>query len=178
MAKKDYQISIAPHVLRYARTSLGLTVAEAATQLDIAQRDIEELEAGDQQPKISQLRTMAKVYKRSLTYLLLADVPLEKPIPRDLRTIDSKKLGHFKPKTILTVRKARALAESQIDLLRDMDMPVTKFGMRASLNEDAAERGKAIRKELELHHLRSEGTTDKQALEHTIEAVTGLGVMV
>jgi len=178
VAKKDYQISIAPHVLRYARTSLGLTVAEAATQLDIAQRDIEELEAGDQQPKISQLRTMAKVYKRSLTYLLLADVPLEKPIPRDLRTIDSKKLGHFKPKTILTVRKARALAESQIDLLRDMDMPVTKFGMRASLNEDAAERGKAIRKELELHHLRSEGTTDKQALEHTIEAVTGLGVMV
>ena len=161
MVKKDYQISVAAHVLRYARTSLGLTVEEAATHIDIAQRDLEELEAGNQQPKISQLRTMAKAYKRSLTFLLLAEVPQEKPIPRDLRTVDSKKLGHFKPKTILTVRKARALAESQIDLLRDMDMPVTMFSMRASLNDDAAERGKAIRRELELHHLREEGITDE-----------------
>jgi Zn-dependent peptidase ImmA (M78 family) len=178
VAKKDYQILVAAHVLRYARTSLGLTVEEAATHLDIAQRDLEDLEAGNQRPKISQLRTMAKVYKRSLTFLLLADVPQEKPVPRDLRTVDSKELGHFKPKTILTVRKARALAESQIDLLRDMDVTVTKFNVRASLNDDAAERGKAIRKELELHHLRAEGITDKQALEHTIEAVTGLGVLV
>ncbi|MBL0128422.1 MAG: ImmA/IrrE family metallo-endopeptidase [Flavobacteriales bacterium] len=178
MAKKDYQISVAAHVLRYARTSLGLTVEEAMTQLDIAQHELEDLETGTQQPKISQLRSMAKVYKRSLTFLLLADVPQEKPVPRDLRTVDSKKLGHFKPKTILAVRKARALAESQIDLLRAMDMAVPKFNMRGSLNEDAAERGKAIREVLELHHLRAEGITAKQALEHTIEAVTGLGVLV
>ncbi|MEZ4788408.1 MAG: XRE family transcriptional regulator [Flavobacteriales bacterium] len=178
MAKKDYQISVAAHLLRYARTSLGLTVEEAAAHLDIAQPDLEDLEAGNQQPRISQLRTMAKVYKRSLTFLLLADVPQEKPVPRDLRTVDSKKLGHFKPKTILAVRKARALAEAQIDLLRDMDMPVTKFNMRGSLNEDAAEKGRTIRKELELYHLRADGITDKEALEHTIEAVSGLGVLV
>lgn len=178
MAKKDYKISVAPHVLRYARTSLGLSVGEAAMQLDIVERDLEELEDGTQQPQISQLRSMTKLYKRSLTFLFLAEVPEEKPMPRDHRTSGSVKLGQFTPKTILTVRKARALAQSQIELLQAMDMPVPSFKLQATLKDDPKALGQALRTELELHHLRTEDVTDAQALEHTVEAISGLGVLV
>ncbi len=178
MAKKEYKVPIAGQVVRYARTSLGLSVDDACKQLHIEAGELEAIEAGSEQPGIAMLKTMTKVYRRSLTFLLLAEVPHEKPLPRDHRTAGSVKLGQFHSKTILTVRKARTLALSQIDLLREMNLSVPNFHHSATLKDDPKGLGQKIRQQLELHHLREDGVTDAQALEHTIEAVSALGVLV
>jgi Zn-dependent peptidase ImmA (M78 family) len=178
MAKKEYNVPVSGVVARYARTSLGLSVSDACKQLHIEAGELDAIEAGVEQPSIILLKSMAKVYKRSLTFLLLTEVPEEKPLPRDHRTAGSVKLDQFHSKTILTVRKARALAISQIDLLREMNLPVPVFKHRATLQDDPRSFGQRLRQQLELHHLREEGVTDAQALEHTIEAVSALGVLV
>lgn len=178
MAKKEYTIPVAGHVVRYARTSLGLSAEEACNKLSIASDELDAIENGTQAPHISTLKGMAKLYKRSLTFLLLAETPPEKPLPRDHRTVGSTKLGPFKSKTILTVRKARALAEAQIELYRDMGSQIPAFTLKATLRDDPVVKAEALRRDLELHHLRAEGITPKNALEYTIDAITGLGVFV
>ncbi|HNU55069.1 MAG TPA: ImmA/IrrE family metallo-endopeptidase [Flavobacteriales bacterium] len=178
MAKKQYKVPVSGVVAQYARTSLGLSLSDACKQLDIEAEELEAIEAGSEQPEIVLLKSMAKVYKRSLTFMLLAEVPYEKPLPRDHRTAGSVKLEHFHSKTILTVRKARTLAISQIDLLRNLNLPVPAFKYRSTLQDDPRALGQKLRQQLELYHLREEGITDAQALEHTIDAVSALGVLV
>ena len=178
MAKKDYRVPVSGQVLKYARTSLGISLEQACIHLRLEVDQLEAIEAGTEAPKIALLKAMAKTYKRSLTFLLLAEVPFEKPLPQDHRTSGSTKLDHFHTKTILAVRKARSLALAQIDLFREMDLPVITFKRQASLHDDPKQLGKKTRRELQLNLLRDPSVTPVQALEHTIEAVSAMGVLV
>jgi transcriptional regulator with XRE-family HTH domain len=131
-------INVNHEVLLWARESLALNRTRAAEITDISVKRLEQLEEGDKQPSFDELKGMAKAYKRTIATLLLQVPPLEKPLPPDRRTVDSTELGKFHEKTIVAVRKARALAESLVELKQDAGISITRFQHRASIQDTSA----------------------------------------
>ncbi|WP_373494105.1 helix-turn-helix domain-containing protein [Aquiflexum sp.] len=170
-------ISVNHEVLVWARESLALNRAQTSESTGISPRRLVQLESGEKQPTLEELKVFSKTYKRTIATLLLNNPPKEKPLPQDRRTIDSKELGHFHEKTIMSVRKARALAQSFVELREEMGIPFPKFNLSASIQDNPQEIAEKIRQLLDLNEIR-EIDNIRIALDAYIERIESLGVAV
>lgn len=170
-------IKVNHEVLIWARESLAITRNQASEKTGITTRRLVQLEEGEKQPNLDELKELSKTYKRTIATLLLANPPKEKPLPTDRRTIDSKDLGNFHEKTIMAVRKARALAQSFVELRQELGIDIPKFSLFASIQEQPQDVAAKIRNHLNLDELR-EIENINHALEAYIEKVESLGVAI
>lgn len=175
--KENIYIGVNHQVLVWARESLAITRNQASEKTGITAKSLVQLEEGEKQPTLDELKELSKTYKRTIATLLLAIPPKEKPLPTDRRTIDSKALGNFHEKTIMAVRKARALAQSFVELRQELGIEIPKFSLSASMQEQPQEVAAKIRKHLNLYELR-EIENINQALEAYIEKLESLGVAI
>ncbi len=176
MAEKIH-IKTNPEVLKWARDSLVLSKPKAADRIQISISGLEQLESGDRFPTLEELKSLAKAYNRTIATLLLHKPPKEKPLPKDRRTINSELLGIFNEKSIIAVRKARALVNSLIELKEEAGLPFTKFQYRYSLEDSPSVVAEKLRIEWNLDEFRQlENVND--VLEAYIEHVESLGVAV
>lgn len=173
----NIHINVNHNVLFWARESLALNLTQASESTGISIKRISQLESGERQPTLEELKAFSKTYKRTIATLLLNNLPEEKPLPLDRRTIDSKEIGHFHEKTIMAVRKARALAQSFIELREEMGIPFPKFNLSAAIQDDPHEVAEKMRQLLQLNQVR-EIESAKDALEAYIEKIETLGVAV
>lgn len=174
---ENINISVKKEVLIWARETLALTRTNASEKTGIGLKRLIQLEEGDKQPTLDELRELSKAYKRTMATLLLTMPPKEKPLPADRRTVDSKILGHFHEKTIMAVRKARALALSLIELKEDAGINISRLQFKASLEDNPAKVAQKLRRDLNLDEV-SEITNINYALEAYIEKVEAIGVTV
>lgn len=174
--KDNIYIEVNHKVLVWARESLALTRNQVSEKTSITAKRLIQLEEG-KQPTLDELKELSKTYKRTIATLLLAKPPKEKPLPTDRRTIDSKDLGNFHEKTIMAVRKARALAQSFVELRQELGIEIPKFSLSASIQEQPQVVAAKIRKHLNLDELR-EIENVNHALEAYIEKVESLGVAI
>lgn len=173
----NFHINVNSDVLVWARNSIALSknMASQSTGINIAR--FEKLENGEKKPTLEELKAMAKSYKRTIATLLLKTPPAEKPLPHDRRTVNSANINTFHPKTILALRKARALANSLIELEKETGTFKTQFKYSATLNESPKDVANRIRIDWSLNEYRSiEKTSD--ALEAYISYVESLGIAV
>lgn len=170
-------LHINPSVLLWARESLGLSKTAAAERLGVGLPQLAAWESGISQPQLHELRSLARVYKQSLATLLLYEAPVEPALPSDFRTIDSEEVGRFTEKTIQTVRKARAMAVSWVELRQEFGLPIGKIPLQASLTNDASQTAVAVRELLSIQQLQGTGT-DNWALEWCIERLEMWGIAV
>ena len=170
-------IAVNPEVLKWARESLAIARSQAAERTGIALSKLTQLENGDKQPSIDELKRLAKQYKRTIALLLLNRPPDEKPLPADRRTVNSQNIGHFDEKTIMAVRKARALARSYVELQKEMGMEIPGFSRSASVYEDPKKVAQTFRLLLNLDELRQINDI-YLALEGYIGRLETLGVAV
>lgn len=175
--KENIYIEVNHKVLVWARESLAITRNQASEKTGITAKRLVQLEEGEKQPTLDELKELSKTYKRTIATLLLAKPPKEKPLPTDRRTIDSKDLGNFHEKTIMAVRKARALAQSFVELRQELGIEIPKFNLSASIQEQPQDVAAKIRKHLNLDELR-EIENINHALEAYIEKVESLGVAI
>lgn len=173
----NIHINVNHEVLVWARESLALNRSQASESTGISPKRLVQLETGEKQPTLEELKAFSKTYKRTIATLLLNNPPKEKPLPQDRRTIDSKELGHFHEKTIMAVRKARALAHSFVELREEMGIPFPKFNLSASIQDNPQEFAGKIRQVLHLNEIR-EIDNIRIALEAYIERIESLGVAV
>lgn len=173
----NIHINVNHEVLIWARESLALNRAQTSENMGISPKRLVQLEAGEKQPTLEELKAFSKTYKRTIATLLLNKPPKEKPLPQDRRTIDSKEIGHFHEKTIMAVRKSRALAQSFVELREEMGTPFPKFNLSASIQDNPKEIAQKIRQLLQLNEIR-EIKDVKIALEAYIERVESLGIAV
>ena len=164
-------------VLIWARESLAITRNQVSEKTTISAKRLIQLEEGEKQPTLDELKELSKTYKRTIATLLLSHPPKEKPLPADRRTVDSKDLGNFHEKTIMAIRKARALAQSFVELRQELGIEIPKLNTGASIKELPQEVAIRIRKLLKLGEIR-EFKDINQALEAYIERVETLGVTV
>jgi Zn-dependent peptidase ImmA (M78 family)/DNA-binding XRE family transcriptional regulator len=164
-------------VLRWARETNVLSRAKAAESLNITSGKLEQLEKGKAHPTLDELKAMSKTYKRTIATLLLQQLPEEKPLPGDRRTVNSDEIGVFQIKTILAVRKARALLGSLLELKTEAGLPLSQFQVQASLNDSASMRAESLRNELKLDDVRQLKNVNL-ALETYIEKIESLGIAI
>ncbi len=174
---ENIHINVNHEVLVWARESLALNRAQASESTGISPKRLIQLELGEKQPALEELKAFSKTYKRTIATLLLNKPPEEKPLPQDRRTIDSKELGHFHEKTIMAVRKSRALAQSFFELREEMGIPFPKFNLSASIQDNPQKVAEKIHRLLHLKEIR-EIDNIRMALEAYVERIESLGVSV
>lgn len=173
----NIHINVNQEVLVWARESLALSRAQTSERTGIGSRRLLQLESGERQPTLEELKAFSKIYKRTIATLLLNHPPMERPIPKDRRTIDSKELGNFHEKTILAIRKSRALARSFAELWDEMGTRFPTFSLSASIQDNPQEIARKIRHLLHLNEVR-EIDNITIALETYIERIETLGIAV
>jgi Zn-dependent peptidase ImmA (M78 family)/DNA-binding XRE family transcriptional regulator len=174
---KQIEIKINHEVLVWARESLALTRQQAAEKTNLTPKRLLQLEEGTQAPKIEELKALSKGYKRTIATLLLNAPPKEKPLPKDRRTIDSHELGNFHEKSIMAVRKARAMARAYVELWHELGLEIPKVKEFASLKDEPSTVAQKIRRLLQLDEVK-EITNPNLALEAYIEKVESCGISV
>lgn len=178
MTKKgNFHIKTNPDVLKWARESIATNRTNAAKELNISIGRLDQLENGTKSPSLDELKGMSKVYRRTIATLLLTKPPEEKPLPKDCRTINSSQLGRFHEKTILAVRKARALVKSLVELRQEMSFSVKQFEIKAVLSNDSSKVAQECRRILGIDSLRKIEDIN-EALESYIEKVESFGIAV
>lgn len=175
--KDEIYIKINHEVLKWARETLVISRIKAAESTGISLKRVEQLEEGEKQPTLHELKIFAKVYKRTLATLLLQSPPKEKPLPKDRRTVNSKELDHFHPKTIIAIRKSRALVQALIELKEDIGQPIVGFGYRATIQDSASKIAKELRSVWKLEDIRQFKNIN-HAFEGYIEKVEALSVAI
>ncbi|MBA4410399.1 MAG: XRE family transcriptional regulator [Bacteroidota bacterium] len=175
--KENINIAVNHDVLVWAREALALNRTNATEKTGISAKRLSQLEEGEKQPTLDELKELSKAYKRTIATLLLTEPPKEKPLPTDRRTIESKDIGFFHEKTILAIRKARALVVSLVELKQDAGIAIPKFQYKALIQDDARSIANKLRKELNLDEIRQFENIN-YALEAYIEKVESIGVAV
>ncbi|MCX6235211.1 MAG: XRE family transcriptional regulator [Bacteroidetes bacterium] len=175
--KEEINIAVNHEVLVWAREAIVLNRTNASEKTGISAKRLIQLEEGEKQPTLDELKELSKAYKRTIATLLLTKPPKEKPLPTDRRTIDSKDLGNFHEKTIMAIRKARALVVSLVELKQDADIAIPRFQYKASIQANPATIANKLRKEWNLGEIRQLENIN-YALEAYIEKVESLGIAV
>ncbi len=174
--KEAVFIQVNNEVLRWAREALAINRAKASESSGISIKRLEQLEEGEKQPLLEELKSLSKIYKRTIATLLLQNPPKEKPLPKDRRTVNSEELGNFHEKTILAIRKARAIVQSLIELKENQGQHINTFEFKATLKDSAYETAVKIRRRLKLDEVTQ--TDNNIAFESYLEIVESLGVCV
>src|SRR5665213_2383089 len=152
--KENTTIQVNQKVLIWAREAIALNRSNASEKTGMSTKHLTQLEEGEKKPTLDELKELSKVYKRTVATLLLTNPPQEKPLPKDRRTIDSKGLGNYHEKTIMAIRKARALAVSLIDLKKDAGIAIFHFHHNASLQDKPTIIAGKLQKALNLSGIR------------------------
>ena len=122
-------IPVNPDMLKWARNTAGLSIADVVKQVKrkrITQETVLNWEKGNGSPSYSQLELLAyKIYKRPLALFFFPEPPEEESPQQAFRTLPEYEIERMPPRMRLLIRKARAL---QINLseLYDNINPASK----------------------------------------------------
>ncbi|MCX6232141.1 MAG: XRE family transcriptional regulator [Bacteroidetes bacterium] len=175
--KPNIFIPVNSKVLVWARETLALNRTNVAEKTGIPIKHLIDIEEGVILPSLDELKIFSKTYKRTLATLLLTIPPREKPFPVDRRTVNSQDFNVFHEKTIMAVRKARALALSLIELKEDAGIAIPRFQYRANLQDNPKEVAVKLHEVWGLDEIRRQEKTT-HVFDAYIEKVESMGVAV
>lgn len=125
--------AVNPEILKWARTTAGLSLADAAKGIlndaygkTGAQR-LAELEAGDEEPSRTILNKMAKKYNRPVIAFYLKEPPEPSDRGEDFRTLSQPVDDLLDANLDALLRKVKASQEIVRDLLEDEESEPLKF---------------------------------------------------
>lgn len=166
-------------LLRWARTSIGLTVEEAASELGVGRDQLAEWETGYVLPSIPQLREMSRVYRRPLAAFYLSRPPTDFNVPHDFRRIPGKITPRLSPELRVELRKAQYRRQVAIDLAEVLTDLISDQIGSVTVSDDPTQVAAEVRKLLDVSIQSQFGWKDEYAaLNAWKTAVEYLGVLV
>jgi Zn-dependent peptidase ImmA (M78 family) len=128
-------MALNPEILRWARTTAGLSVEEAAralgfndTQTRSATDRLTAFETGEEEPSRSVLLRMAKAYRRSLLVFYLQEPPPTGDRGKDFRTVPGAPPPLYNPLLDTLIRDLRGRQGIVRSLVEEDEPPVTFVG--------------------------------------------------
>ena len=97
---------VQPQVLRWLRTTSGLSVEQTAKKLNTKLDNVIAWEAGEKQPSMPQVRNLAKAFKRPISYFYLPKPVKEPSIPHDFRRLPGAVPRQYSPALLYEIRLA------------------------------------------------------------------------
>ena len=141
----SFYVAVKHDVLLWARVSRGLSARDVANKLKETEATINNWESGTKKPTFAHIEKLASIYKRPLAAFLLSEPPQEPPVPKDYRTELSQKHKPLTPNTLLTIRKARRLQISALELNKELENPLKPITIKAILSENPEAVAKKVR---------------------------------
>lgn len=102
------------NVIKWARDDSGVSKNDAAVSIRVDVKFYERIENGEVHPTLSQLRSLARKFRRPVAIFYLSEVPQPTKDPTDYRTLVNSKGSKLK----LSIRKARRV-QNYLEKLSD-----------------------------------------------------------
>lgn len=173
---------VQPAVMRWARESIGMTVADVAVRLKRQAIEVESWERGDTSPTYAQLEALAyDLYKRPLAVFFLPTPPKEASPRQEFRTLPEEDLATLDRDTYLHLRKARAYQLGLAELYEGTNPANSKIWneVKLSIGDDFAAKGRQIRAILGIDtEIQASWARDEDALKAWREAIEKRGIFV
>jgi Zn-dependent peptidase ImmA (M78 family)/transcriptional regulator with XRE-family HTH domain len=118
-----------PVLLEWARTACGLDVPAAAHKIGVKPEKVAAWETGAAAPTISQLRKLAEVYRRPVSFFFLNERPPAATAPTDFRRFEVRKTERSTPELLNAIREAQAKREAALDIFADMEDEPPTFNL-------------------------------------------------
>lgn len=144
---KSAKVKVSPKVLRWARESLNLPKdiivshfaqkSKEKFKVNATLVDKMESDAGEE-IAFTLLQELSNLYKRPLAIFFLDKPPVEAPLPKDRRTIDSDVHRILSPEAVLAIRRARYVQEIFLELTKELNISI-KFPFRKFSTSDNPE---------------------------------------
>ena len=147
MGTRGPKAVVEPQVLKWLRTSSGLTIGETARRLNTKSENLIAWEAGESQPSMPQLRKLANAFKRPISYFYLPQ-PIDEPsIPHDFRRLPEADDRRYSPSLLHEIRTAYRRRSVALDLASDLGVSFALFDSlgTACIEEDAEAVAQRIR---------------------------------
>jgi Zn-dependent peptidase ImmA (M78 family) len=135
-ARRSVRAVINPELLVWARNTAGLSIEDAAKKLGVRPSRLAEWEDRRLPPTVTQLRKAANVYKRPLAVFFLPRPPAQPQPLHDFRRFPGQQQARLSPELLLQMRRARRRRAVALELLGDLDRPVTALPLRAAIDDD------------------------------------------
>lgn len=146
--KREPVAGIQPEIFRWARKTVGLSIADVALMLKRPSEEIEAWESGEEAPTYPQLEKLAyEIYKRPLAVFFLPSPPEELMPQREFRTLPDADLQTLSRDTYLHIRRAHAYQIALKELF-DSRNPVDRciwHTLELSPSKNATEQAGSIR---------------------------------
>lgn len=147
------QIPVNPEVLKWARTTIGLTETAVAKKLNKPVETIKDWEAGRTAPTYPTLEKMAyDLYKRPIAVFFFPSIPHEDGQKVDLRTLPDEIIETLPPEIIKMYRKAKLFQINLAELHEGKRPAVDDLLLkhRMSLSTDIKTLVRKLRTELDI----------------------------
>lgn len=145
---KSIPALVEPSVLRWARESVNYTTLAASRKLVVAEDKLQQWEAGEGAPTITQLRRMSEVYKRPLGVFFLPQPPTDFDAMRDFRRHIGARTGGWSPELHTEYRRAINQREAALELAEIEEVPPPSDWQLALLPNGDEELAAAARERL------------------------------
>jgi Zn-dependent peptidase ImmA (M78 family)/transcriptional regulator with XRE-family HTH domain len=179
-------MTVNPEILKWARETAGLTVADAARKLgftDNRQRTaagrLTALETGQDEPSRSVLLRMSKEYRRSLLVFYLSAPPRTADRGQDFRTVSGGASPHYDALVDALIRDIRGRQNTLRALLEETEQQRVNFVGSATLDDDATALSRRITEQLQflLAEFRQQATIEA-AFTYLRQKIETAGVYV
>lgn len=127
---------VKPELLKWGRTSAGLSLPEAAAKAAVAPEKMAAWEAGEDRPTINQLHKLAKAYRRPISVFYLSHVPRDFEPMHDFRRLPGEIALVYSSALRLEIRAAYQRRQLALSLLEEIEQEPPKFAWQASIEED------------------------------------------
>lgn len=178
---KVIEALVKPELLKWAREGAGFTSEQAAEHAKIDRQRLDGWEKGHARPSVSQLRTLANLYRRPLAIFYLPHPPKDFDLMElhDFRRLPDKELRRASPELRFAIRQARTRREIALDLFEDLGLSIPQFDLNATLSESAEELGTRIREYLGITYEKQIQWRDEyDAFNHWRSALETVGVLI
>ena len=179
MATARIKAQVKPELLVWARDTASYTPHEAAKKLNVSTERLLAWESGENPPTMTQLRNMARVYRRPLSVFYLQQVPTTFMAMHDFRRLPGDGLRRYSPGLTLEARSAQQRRELALELLDELDERAQPFALQANLDDSPDELGQRIRQALDITHDEQRQWRDPRiAFNHWRMRIEALDILV
>lgn len=179
MAGPSLEGLVNPDLLVWAREASRIDRATAAKRVGVTVEKVEAWEEGTKFPTLTQLRKIARVYKRSVGVFFLEQRPAAMPQPADFRRMELSIQHVIIPELAAGIRAAEAKRAAALEIYVQREEEPPAFGLALNLNAAPEQVAQQIAEQLGITmHDRAKWGSEYDALNAWKAAVEARGVLV
>jgi Zn-dependent peptidase ImmA (M78 family)/DNA-binding XRE family transcriptional regulator len=168
-----------PDLLVWARKASSLDNESAAKKIGVSSEKLDAWETGQTSPTITQLRKLADVYRRAVSFFFLDKRPSAAKRPVDFRKLDLSAFEIMTPELSNAIRAAQAKREAALDIFKEIEEQPAQFDLTLTADATPENAAKLLSERLGIaFSARSKWSDHYEVLRAWRTAAEAMGVMV